>query len=43
MALISRLLKKCVSPLKHFGTHNGLNGHLVDSADNSNRPPSTKR
>lgn len=33
MALISKLLKKCVSPVQHFGVHNGMNGHLVDSAD----------
>jgi hypothetical protein len=37
MTILSRLFKKCVSPVQHFGVHAGLNGHLVDSADH--QPP----
>ncbi len=33
MSILSRLIKKYVSPAQHFGIHAGLNGHLVDSAD----------
>ena len=33
MNVLSKILKLCVSPVRHFGVHNGLNGHLVDSAD----------
>lgn len=35
MIIMSRIFKKCVSSVQHFGIHAGLNGHLVDSADTS--------
>lgn len=34
MNILSKIIKMCVSSARHFGVHNGLNGHLVDSEAN---------